>query len=103
MKKNFLLTDPKIHRDRLVEAIKGDVRKYLKRERKKRLPEGVDFWDFDCRCGASTESAPVIHVAELIESIDAVAATEATECYIEILAKPGVRAKAPKEGVDDAG
>ena len=40
MKKTFKLTHPKINIARLVEGVKGDVKKYLKRERKKKLPEG---------------------------------------------------------------
>jgi len=86
----------------MVEGVKGELRKYLKRERKKRLPEGVDFWDFDCRCGASAEAAEPAHVAALTEAIDAVAATDAENCYLEVLAKPGVRVPRAKEGVSDA-
>ena len=51
MQKIFQLTDSKIKLTRRVEAIKGDVRKYIKRERKKKLPEGFDFWDFNCSLG----------------------------------------------------
>ena len=49
MKKTFRLTHEKIQPARLMESIKNEVRKYLKRERAKKLPEGADFWDFDCR------------------------------------------------------
>ena len=51
MKKTFNLTHPKLQVSRVIEAIKYEVKKYLKRERNKTLPEGVDFWDFDCRFG----------------------------------------------------
>jgi len=47
MKKTFNLTHPKIKVPRLVEAIKSEVKKYIKRERRKTLPPKVDFWDFD--------------------------------------------------------
>ena len=46
MRKTFSLTHEKIKTPRLVDAIKHEVKKYLKRERNKKLAEGVDFWDF---------------------------------------------------------
>lgn len=49
MKKTFALTNPRIQYARQIEGAKSDVRKYLKREREKKLPDGVDFWDFDCK------------------------------------------------------
>lgn len=97
MKKNFKLTDPKIKTARLVEAIKHEVRKYLKRERRKPLKDGVDFWDFDCKFGEKEETANVIHVAEIDKHINK-AETDGMEAfYLEILAKPGIRTKKPKE------
>ena len=47
MKKTFELTHPKIKVERMVEAVKHEVKKYLKRERNKTLPEDADYWDFD--------------------------------------------------------
>ena len=49
MKKFFSLEASNHKPARLADKIKSEVRKYLKRERSKELPEGVDFWDFDCR------------------------------------------------------
>lgn len=97
MKKNFKLTHPKIKVPRLVEAIKFEVRKYLKRERNKKLPDTVDFWDFDCRFGPDEESAEVIHVSAINKSIDGAEAKQLESFYLEILAKPGRRTKKPKE------
>lgn len=96
MKKTFKLTHHKIKYPRLIEAVKRDVKKYLKRERNKELPEGVDFWDFDCKYGATEETADVIHVAELNKFIDQAETQELKSFYLEILAKPGVRAKKEK-------
>jgi len=95
MKKNFKLTHPKIKIPRLVEAIKFEVRKYLKRERNKPLPDTVDFWDFDCRYGADEESCEVIHVSAINKSIDEAEAKQFASFYLEILAKPGRRTKKP--------
>jgi len=96
MKKTFPLIHPKHQPARQLEAVKGEISKYLKRERKKQVPEGVDFWDFDCQCGAAIDTAEVIHVAELPKRIETLQAAGAEACYIEILAKPGKRN--PKSG-----
>ncbi len=80
---------------RVVELIKAEVRKYLKRERRKALPEGVDYWDFDCRVGKDEAAAEQVHVAALSESIDRVAAAAEDKIYVEVLAKPGRRSGGP--------
>ena len=88
MKKIFKLTDEKKHEDRVLEAVKNDIRKYVKREKKKDLPEKATmYWDFDCKIGATAESAKVVAYEELIKALDAVKAEGAKECYVEILAK----------------
>lgn len=93
MKKNFALNEPNKKPDRVVEAVKAEVNKYLARERRKALPKDVDYWDFDCRVGVDADSAKIVHVKELSKSIDEVALKKVPSVYIEILAKPGVRAK----------
>lgn len=91
MKKTFVLSHPKIKLPRLVEAIKFEVKKYLRRERKKSLPEGADYWDFDCRFGADKDSAQVIHLGSINQHIDEAEKNELASFYLEILAKPGVK------------
>jgi hypothetical protein len=98
MKKTFPLTSPLHQPARVVEQIKADVRKYVKRERKKALPEGVDFWDFDCKVGQGEAAPETKHIEEVVPAIDQAAAAEAGAVYIEILAKPGHRK--PKDGAD---
>jgi hypothetical protein len=93
MKKHFPLTSPKHLPTRVVEQIKSDIRKYLKRERKKPLPEGVDFWDFACKVGQGETSPESKHVEEIIPAIDQAAASDCTSVYIEIIATPGHRQK----------
>jgi len=95
MKKTFTLTHPKIKVPRLFEAVKSDVKKYLKRERRKTLPEGVDYWDFDCKFGPTAEEAKTAHVAEINKFIDASEEQALDSFYIEIIAKPGRRTKKP--------
>jgi hypothetical protein len=96
MKKLFPLTSDKHRPDRQAELVKHEINKYVARERRKALPEGVDFWDFDCKCGADADSAVTINIAEFSKKIGEVAATKASNVYIEILAKPGIRNKNPK-------
>lgn len=93
MQKQFKLTDPKKAPARQVEAVKFEISKYIARERRKPTQEGSDFWDFDCKFGNDKESAIVIHVSEINKSIDKIALTGSEHFYIEILAKPGFRAK----------
>ena len=89
MKKTFELTHPKIKPARMVDSIKHDIKKYLKRERNKQLPEDAGFWDFDCRFGLTEENASSIHVTEFNKCIEQTVADGATSFYVEILAKPG--------------
>ena len=91
MKKIFPLSSPDHQPARIVESIKNDVRKYLKRERRKALPEGVDFWDFNCQVGLGESSPEKKHVEEIIPAIDQAAAQACASVYIEILATPGHR------------
>ena len=97
MKKTFKLTHPKIKVSRLVEAIKYEVKKYLKRERRKGLPKGADFWDFDCRMGVDEVSSETVHVYDINKSIVHAESKQLESFYLEILAKPGRRVKKPKE------
>ncbi|MEE2961753.1 MAG: DUF6172 family protein [Myxococcota bacterium] len=93
MKKTFKLTHPKHKRPRLVEAVRHEVKKYLKRERNKKLPHSADYWDFDCKFGHTEEEARVVHISEISKCIDEVDREELTSFYLEILAKEGVRKK----------
>lgn len=91
MKKTFPLREPGNADARVIEAIKNDLRKYVKRERRKAVPEGVDFWDFDCRVGRDKENPEVKFLPDVAGAIDAAAAAGATTVYVEVLAKPGHR------------
>lgn len=89
MKKIFPLTDPVKHKDRVLESIKHEIRKYIKREKKKQLPnKATMYWDFDCKIGETKESSVTVQEADLIKSLDALGATSTEIVYIEILSKP---------------
>ena len=96
MRKTFSFTDTAHKSPQAVASVKHTVRKYLKRERRKSLPEDVDFWDFDCKVGADEASAATVNVRDLIPGIDGVAEAGAEAVYIEILVKPGVRVHRPR-------
>lgn len=101
MKKNYPLSVDGKHPERVLEAVKHDIRKYFKRERARVLPKGVDFWDFDCKVGLTADSAEVVRVGALIEAVDAAAKTEAASVYVEILSKHGVRVLKAQDDCED--
>lgn len=92
MKKVFPLNDPRKNSARVLDAVKHDVRKYVKRERGKTLPEGFNEWAFDCRVGASAVDAQVVDLPVISTAIDKVAQAGAPGVYIEILARAAIRA-----------
>lgn len=91
MRKTFPLHLPDRADARVIEAIKHELRKYVKRERRKKLPEGFTTWEFDCRVGASKDAAEARALDDVPAAIDTLAQTDATEAYIEILARPAQR------------
>jgi len=91
MKKTITLSHPKLNIDRLVDSIKHDVKKYVKRERNKALPEDADYWDFDCKFGNTESEAKIIHLKEINKFIDEAVKAELESFYLEILAKPAQR------------
>lgn len=91
MKKNFPLQAEGKHPDRVLEAVKHEIRKYFKRERNRAVPKGADFWDFDCKVGLTADTAEVVRVSGVIDAVDAAAKADATSVYVEILSKHGVR------------
>ena len=103
MKKTFQLRPEGKHPDRVLEATKHDIRKYLKRERGRVLPKGVDYWDFNCRFGATEAEAAPARVGELIDLIDALVKEGGTQFYMEILSCHGQRKAPPvKEGEENS-
>jgi hypothetical protein len=102
MKKTFLLNVEGKHRDRVLDAVKHEIRKYVKRERRREVPAGADYWDFDCKFGLSPETAEPVHLGNLIGAVDAAAKEGADKFYAEVLAKPGHRKAKPAAPGDAA-
>ena len=101
MKKTFTLQQENKNPDRLLEAVKHEVRKYLKRERKKKLPEDAVYWDFDCRFGRSSEEAQALSSSEITAALDGAREADWNECYIEIIAKASMRKERDQESDPD--
>ena len=93
MKKTFKMTHRKIKLARLFEGVKNDVRRYVKRERRRELPEGVDFLDFDCKYGHTEAEAKEVHLSEIPKHISEAETLGLESFYIEIIGKPGHRKK----------
>ena len=95
MKKTFQIAIEGKNRDRLLDRVKHDIRKYQKRERGRAVPEGAHCWDFDCRLVATEDVATAVQVSNLISQVDALAKAGADSFYVEILARAAVRKPRP--------
>jgi len=93
MKKTFPLVVADRQPKQVLDAIKHELRKYMKRERRKELTEGVDFWDFDCRVGKGEAAPEAKHPGDVEKAVEEAAAEGCSSVFVEILAKPGHRAK----------
>lgn len=96
MKKVFPLTMPGKADARVLESIKHEARKYVKRERRKPVPADFEQWDFVCKVGAVQAAAESNHLRDLGAAIDAVAASGAESVYLEITAIPARRMPPPR-------
>ena len=97
MKKTFKLHVEGKNSDRLLDAIKHEVRKYVRREKRKALPVGANYWAFDCQFGASLEVAEVLHLGEITKRMDVIAKGGGDSFYVEILARAAVRTPRERE------
>ena len=101
MKKLFLIDIPNKTRERQIDSIKNDIRKYIKREKSKKLPIGFNSWFFDCKFGQTKEDAEVINFADVIKSIDFAQKENYDSFYLEIIAKAIFREKKLSNDTND--
>ena len=87
MKKTYKLDHPKIKVPRVVDSVKHDIKKFLKKERKKNLPSGTKYWGFDCKFGQSEETAVEVHLSSLMKNIDELVEKNIMTFYVEITPK----------------
>ncbi len=92
MKKIFNLQVENKAPQRQLESVKNEIRKYMKRERKKKLPEDAIYWDFTCRFGQDETSAKEVNASELTKMLDAAVEDAWASCYIEIFSKAVTKA-----------
>ncbi|RLA70453.1 MAG: hypothetical protein DRG24_06870 [Epsilonproteobacteria bacterium] len=97
MKKIFHLQQKNKHPDRVLESVKYDVRRYIKRERKKKLPDEESYWDFDCRFGQNSDEAEKVNASEIISALDKAHEADWDQCYVEIIVKPMPKVKKEEE------
>lgn len=102
MRKTYPLNIEGKNRDRLLDASKHDIRKYVKRERSRPLPAGVDYWDFDCKFGSNEATAAPVHFATLMGLIDTVAREGGEQFYVEVVTKHGLRTAKPSDAGADS-
>ena len=91
MKKIFPLHQPGRDDARVRDKIRHEINKYVRRERQKPLPEGFDWWLFNCRVGPSQAAAETLPLAQVGGAIDTVARTGVEEIYVEIVSAPSLR------------
>ena len=88
MKKIFQIEQERLKPDRAVDAIKNELRKYAKREKKKDLPnKKTMYWDFDCKFGKSADLASSCTFEEIFTLLNSVVADGWKSCYVEVMAK----------------
>ena len=101
MKKTFTVSHPKKAPARVVDSIKHEIKKYMKRERNKKLPRGMDFWSFDCQFGDTEALASPVHYKELNKCIDAAVEKGLDAFYVEVIAKAEEKPVADNGGFDE--
>jgi hypothetical protein len=97
MKKTYPLIVEGKNADRVLEAVKHDIRKYFKRCRAAKLPKDVDFWDFDCAVGADAANTTAVHPSSVVTQVDVVAKEGHASVYVVVEAKHGMRSFVQRE------
>ncbi|XOB63373.1 DUF6172 family protein [Campylobacterota bacterium DY0563] len=97
MKKTFKLQVENKNPDRVLESIKSEIRKYIKREQRKPLPKEKDFWFFDCKFAKDEETPEEIPFSDIMKFINEASESNCKTFYLEILS----RAEEKKKTLDD--
>ena len=93
MKKVFKLKEGNKNPARQLDAIKHEIRKYIKREKRKSIPEDVDFWDLKCKFGMNDEEPKPIEFVDITKCIDEASKKECDSFYMEIISTKGYKEK----------
>jgi len=87
LKKTFILQNENKNEERVVESIKNEIRKYIKREKRKSLPDGKDFWFFDCKFAKDEETPETISFSDIIKSVNEAVEAKCKTFYLEIISR----------------
>ena len=101
MLKTFVIKEENKNSERLVENVKHQIRKYIKRERRKELPEDMNYWHFDCKFARESAELEVIDFKDITKCIDEAAASDDKSFVIEIWAKPAKRERKESEDIEE--
>lgn len=88
MRKTFPLSASNRAPARQIEWVKHEIKKYMDREKRKTVPEGYSFWDFDCKIGPDEESLKEIYPNEIRKNIDSLVQDGVDSFFLEVLVKP---------------
>jgi len=84
LKKTFKLQVENKNKDRVLESIKNEIRKYIKREQSKPLPEEMNYWYFDCKFAKDSETPTEIPFTAIIKCVDDASVSNCETFYLEI-------------------
>ncbi len=93
MKKVFQVKSETKTPERQLDAIRHEIKTYISRERKKKVPEDFEIWDFDCAIGANPEQKIVIPLHEINQHLDRLVADSHESFYLEIIARAANKPK----------
>jgi hypothetical protein len=91
MRKVFTIKESKHAPARQVDQFKHEIKKYIARERRRDLPEGADYWDFQCKIGPTAQQMQVVHSSQINSALDQLIALGRQEFCVEVVAVPGHR------------
>ena len=101
MKKTYQLTATNKEQPRVVEAIKNEIRKYIKREKRKTLPEGMNVWNIDCKFAKDDSTPETIEFTNITKCIDEAAELKCKSIYIELLSNAIKKERKVEENVTE--
>jgi hypothetical protein len=95
MNKTFNLKVENKAPERQADSIKHEIKKYLTRERKKKLPEGFNVWDFDCKIGVDADNTAPVRVTDINTKISELCTAEVESFFLVIHARASNKIKSP--------
>ena len=101
MKKTYQLTATNKTQPRVVESIKNEIRKYIKREKRKTLPDGMNVWNIDCKFAKDNETPKPIEFQDITKCIDEAATLNCKSIYLELISNAIKKERKVVESVID--